>query len=111
MESAKTENLNQLNTEDKNAKPVQEAASAKKETEGSSSVELEWGRIEKRNEKEIEEDYQTWKNVNVGGYTSQRTTQAHRHGRCYLCSKPVSTTNLCYTKSWQNKVVATWIRT
>jgi hypothetical protein len=52
------------------------------------------GRFAKQNEKEIEEDYHTWKSVNVGGYTSQRTTQAYRHGRCYMCSKPVSTTNL-----------------
>ncbi len=94
MEYAKTENLNQLNTKDNNAKPLEEAASAKEETEGSSSVEPEWGRIERRNEKEIEEDYHTWKTVNVGGYTSQRTTQAYRHGRCYMCSKPVSITNL-----------------
>ncbi len=93
-EYAKTENLNQLNTKDNKTKPLEEAASPKKETEGSSSVEPEWGRREKRNEKEIEEDYHTWKTVNVGGYTSQRTTQAYRQGRCYMCSKPVSTTNL-----------------
>jgi hypothetical protein len=42
----------------------------------------------------MEEDYHTWKSVNVGGHTSQRTTQTYRHGRCYMCSKPVSTTNL-----------------
>jgi hypothetical protein len=91
---AKTENLNQLNTTDNKTQPFEEAASAKKEAEGSSSVEPEWGRFTERNEKEIEEDYHTWKTVNVGGYTSQRTTQAYRHGRCYMCSKPVSTTNL-----------------
>ncbi len=30
----------------------------------------------------------------MGGYTSQRTTKVYRHGRCYICSKPVSSTNL-----------------
>jgi uncharacterized protein YbcC (UPF0753/DUF2309 family) len=81
---AKTENLNQLNTKDNKTQPFEEAASAKEEAEGSSTVEPEWGRFAKRNEKEIEGDYQTWKTVNVGGYTSQRTIQAYRHGRCYL---------------------------
>jgi hypothetical protein len=93
-EYAKTEKLNQLNITDNKTQPFEEATSAKEEAEGSSSVEPEWGRFVKRNEKEIEEDYHTWKTVNVGGYTRQRTTQAYRHGRCYMCSKPVSTTNL-----------------
>ncbi len=93
-EYAKKESLNQLNTTNDKTKPLGEADSPKKETEGSSSVEPEWGRRKKRNEKEIEEDYHTWKTVNVGGYTSQRATQAYCHGRCYMCSKPVSTTNL-----------------
>jgi hypothetical protein len=35
-----------------------------------------------------------WESINVGGYASQRTTKAYRHGRCYMCSKPVSYTNL-----------------
>ncbi len=30
----------------------------------------------------------------MGGYASQRTTKAYRHGRCYMCSKPVSSINL-----------------
>jgi hypothetical protein len=39
-------------------------------------------------------DLLRWESINVGGYSSQRTTKAYRHGRCYMCSKPVSTTNL-----------------
>jgi hypothetical protein len=74
---------------DKQTQPLEEAASSKEEAEGSSSVEPEWGRFAKINEKEIEEDYHTWKSVNVGGYASQITRQAYRHGRCYMCSKPV----------------------
>jgi hypothetical protein len=93
-EYVKTESLNQLHTTDNQTQPLGEAASTKEEAEGSLSVEPEWGRLAKQSEKEIEEDYHTWKSVNVGGYTSQRTTQAYRHGRCYMCSKPVSTTNL-----------------
>jgi hypothetical protein len=91
---AKTENLNQLSTTDNKTQPLKEAANTKEEAEGSSSVEPEWGRFTKQNGKEIEEDYHTWKTANVGGYENQRTTQAYRHGRCYICSKPVSTTNL-----------------
>jgi hypothetical protein len=64
------ESLNQLNTTDNKTQPLEEAASAKEEAEGSSSVEPEWGIFAKQNEKEIEEDYHTWKSVNVGGYTS-----------------------------------------
>ncbi len=93
-EDAKAESLDQLNTKDNKTQPLEEAASTKEEAEGSSSVEPEWGRFAKQNEKEIEEDYHTWKTVNVGGHKNQRTTQAYRHGRCYMCSKPVSTTNL-----------------
>ncbi len=40
------------------------------------------------------EDLMKWESINVGGYASQRTTKAYRHGRCYMCSKPVSSTNL-----------------
>ena len=40
------------------------------------------------------EDLRLWESINIGGYTNQRTTKAYRHGRCYMCSKPVSTTNL-----------------
>jgi hypothetical protein len=93
-EDTKTESIDQLNTGDNKTQPLDEAASTKEEAEGSSSVEPEWARFAKQNEKEIEKDYHTWKTVNVGGYTSQRTTQSYRHGRCYMCSKPVSTTNL-----------------
>jgi hypothetical protein len=60
----------------------------------SSSIEPEWGRRNRRNKKELEEDYLTWKTANVGGYTSHRTTQAYRHGQCYMCSKSVSITHL-----------------
>ena len=42
-------------------------AIVKEEAEGSSSVEPEWGRIARQNEKEIEKDYQDWKAVNIGG--------------------------------------------
>jgi hypothetical protein len=93
-EDAKTESLDQLNTRDNKTQPLGEPASTKEEAEGSSSVEPKWERSAKQNEKEIEEDYHTWKTVNVGGHASQRTTQSYRHGRCYMCSKPVSTTNL-----------------
>jgi hypothetical protein len=93
-EDAKTESLDQLNTRDNTTQPLEEASKTKEEAEGSSSVEPEWGRFAKQNEKGIEKDYHTWKTVNVGGYASQRTTQAYRHERCYMCSKPVSTTNL-----------------
>jgi hypothetical protein len=60
----------------------------------SSSVEPRWGRIESRKEQERMEDLRLWENINIGGYTNQRTTKAYRHGRCYTCSKPVSTNNL-----------------
>ncbi len=40
------------------------------------------------------EDLRLWVNINIGGYTNQRTTKAYRRGRCYMCSKPVSTANL-----------------
>jgi hypothetical protein len=40
------------------------------------------------------EDLRRWESINVGGYASQRTTKAYRHGRCYMCSKPISTTEL-----------------
>jgi hypothetical protein len=92
--STKLTSTTQLTHMEEGSEPVNEIASTKEETEGSSSVEPEWGRFAKQNEKEIEEDYYTWKSANVGGYTSQRTTQAYRHGRCYMSSKPVSTTNL-----------------
>ena len=62
--------------------------------QGSSSVEPGWGRIESRNEQERMEDLRRWESVNIGGYINQRTTKAYRHGRCYMCSKPVSTANL-----------------
>jgi hypothetical protein len=64
--------LNQLIRTEKGSEPVNETASTKEEAEGSSSVEPEWGRFAKQNEKEIEEDYHTWKSVNVEGYTGQR---------------------------------------
>jgi hypothetical protein len=63
--------------------------------EGSSSIEpTTWGRIESSKERERMEDLIRWESINVGGYASQRTTMAYRHGRCYMCSKPVSSTNL-----------------
>jgi hypothetical protein len=62
--------------------------------QGSSSVEPGWGRIESSKEKERMEDLRLWESINIGGYKNQRTTKAYRHGRCYMCSKPVSTTNL-----------------
>ena len=40
------------------------------------------------------EDLRRWENINVGNYASQRTTKVYHHGRCYKCSKPVSSTNL-----------------
>ncbi len=40
------------------------------------------------------EDLRRWESINVGGYSSQRTTKVYRHGQCYMCSKPVSSTNL-----------------
>ncbi len=58
-EDAKTGKLNQLNTTDNTTQPFEEAASTKEEAEGSSSVEPEWGRSAKQNEKEIEQDYHT----------------------------------------------------
>ena len=64
------------------------------EEQGSSSVEPGWGRIESSKEKERMEDLNLWESINIGGYTNQRTTKAYRHGRCYMCSKPVSTTDL-----------------
>ena len=62
--------------------------------QGSSSVEPGWGRIESSKERERKEDLRLWESINIGGYTNQRTTKAYRHGRCYMCSKPVSTTDL-----------------
>jgi hypothetical protein len=40
------------------------------------------------------EDLRKWESINVGGYASQKTATVYRHGRCYMCSKPVSSTNL-----------------
>jgi hypothetical protein len=62
--------------------------------QGSSSVEPRWGRSESSKEKERMEDLRLWESINIGGYTNQRTTKAYRHGRCYMCSKPVSTADL-----------------
>jgi hypothetical protein len=62
--------------------------------QGSSSIEPGWGRIESSKEKERTEDFRLWESINIGDYTNQRTTKAYRHGRCYMCSKPVSTDNL-----------------
>ncbi len=62
--------------------------------QGSSSIEPRWGRIESSKEKERMEDLRLWESINIGGHMNQRTTKAYRHGRCYMCSKPVSTTNL-----------------
>jgi hypothetical protein len=73
-EYAKTEKFNQLNITDNTTQPFEEEASTKEEAEGSLSVEPEWGRSAKQNEKEIEEDYHTWKTANVRGYKNQRTT-------------------------------------
>jgi hypothetical protein len=63
------------------------------EEQGSSSVEPRWGRIESSKEKERMEDLRLWESINIGGYANQRTTKVYRHGRCYMCSKPVSTTS------------------
>jgi hypothetical protein len=60
----------------------------------SSSIEPGWGRIESSKEKERMEDLRLWKSINIGGYTNQRTTKVYRHGRCYMCSKPVSAVDL-----------------
>jgi hypothetical protein len=76
-EDTKTKSLDQLNTGDNKTQPLDEAASTKEEAEGSSSVEPEWGRFANQNEKEIDEDYHTWKTANVRGYENQRTTQAY----------------------------------
>jgi hypothetical protein len=62
--------------------------------QGSSSVEPGWGRIESSKEKERMEDLRLWESINIGGYINQRTPKAYRHGRCYMCSKPVSTANM-----------------
>jgi hypothetical protein len=40
------------------------------------------------------EGLRLWESINVGVYTNQRTTKTYRHGRCYMCRKPVSTANL-----------------
>ncbi len=63
--------------------------------EGSSSIEpITWGRIESSKERERMEDLRRWESIKVGGYASQRITKVYRHGRCYMCSKPVSSTDL-----------------
>jgi hypothetical protein len=60
----------------------------------SSSVEPRWGRIESRKEQERMEDLRLWENINIGRHPSQWKTKVYRHGRCYMCSKPVSTVDL-----------------
>jgi hypothetical protein len=92
--SIKAVTLTQLTHMEGGSKPVDETASPEKEAEGSSSTEPGWGRIESRKERERMEDLRRWESINVGDYASQRTTKAYRHGRCYMCSKPVSTTDL-----------------
>jgi hypothetical protein len=86
--------LTQLTNMEGGNKPDNETASLEKEAEESSSIEPTWGRIESSKERERMEDLIKWENINVGGYASQKTTKAYRHGRCYMCSKPVSSANL-----------------
>jgi hypothetical protein len=78
---------------DKQTKPAEEATRPTSNEEGSSSIEPGWGRTESSKEKERLEDLKLWESNNIGGYTNQRTTKAYRHGRYYMCSKPVSTTS------------------
>jgi hypothetical protein len=92
--SIKASALTQLTNMEGGNKPDNETASLEKEAEESSSIEPTWGRIESSKERERMEDLIKWESINVGGYASQRTTKAYRHGRCYMCSKPVSSTNL-----------------
>jgi hypothetical protein len=98
--STKATTLTQLTHMERGNKLVDETASLNNEAEGSSSTEPTWGRIESSKERErvenlrLFEDLRRWESINVGGYASQRTTRVCRHGRCYMCSKPVSSTNL-----------------
>jgi hypothetical protein len=46
-----------------------------------------------RDEKEIENGWQAWNEVNFDK-TTETTKQAYRHGRCHMCAKFVSTINL-----------------
>ena len=55
----------------------------------SSSVEPTWGQWREKTEQELSDEWKEWEETNQGS-----STQAYRHGRCQLCAKPVSTTNI-----------------
>ena len=57
----------------------------------SSSVEPTWGTWRRETPKEIENNWEVWAETNID---KEKTTQVYRHGRCHLCDKPVSSTNM-----------------
>ena len=57
----------------------------------SSSVEPTWGTWRRQTPQEIKDDWTVWTEANID---KEKTTQAYRHGRCHLCDKPVSSSNM-----------------
>ena len=54
-----------------------------------SSSEPTWGRYRQQTQQEMDSEWKVWEQTN-----QHETTPTHRHGRCALCDKPVSTRNL-----------------
>lgn len=75
---------NALSLKEEESSPIEE-----QDANQSSSVEPTRGQWREKTEKELTDECKVWEETNQGQYT-----QAYRHGRCQLCQKPVSTTNL-----------------
>ena len=64
---------------------------------GSSTFEPEWGRTKPKDKNEIENDLKEWEETNENG-TMKTTTPIYRHGRCHICDRFTSTTNLDFNE-------------
>jgi hypothetical protein len=64
--------------------------------QGSSSVELDWGRTRQQTLKELEDEWQAWQTINTKKtqeeVANEWSTPTYRHDRCHMCRKPVSVT-------------------
>ena len=69
---------------EKESSPIEE-----QDANQSSSIEPTWGQWRQKTEQELSDEWKAWEETNQG-----QSTQAYRHGRCQLCAKPVSTTNI-----------------
>jgi hypothetical protein len=70
-----------LTSKDEKAKEAADARNQRREREkeGGSSLEPEWGRNKKKDEREIGNEWKLRERTNVWSDTTQRTTLAHRH--------------------------------